>query len=71
MKIEKENLEMWNEVVHLENKKKDLLERYNLAIQNGHDFYEDFMLDLESEINDLENKIINIELEISGDIFQI
>ena len=71
MKIEKENLEMWNELVHLENKKKDLLERYNLAIQNGHDFYEDFMLDLESEINDLENKIINIELEISGDIFQI
>lgn len=62
---------MWNELVHLENKKKDLLERYNLAIQNGHDFYEDFMLDLESEINDLENKIINIELEISGDIFQI
>ena len=62
---------MLNELVHLENKKKDLLERYNLAIQNGYDFYEDFMLDLESEINDLENKIINIELEISGDIFQI
>lgn len=62
---------MYNELVHLENKKKDLQERYNLAIQNGHDFYEDFMLDLESEINDLENKIINLELEISGDIFRI
>ena len=60
---------MWNELVHLENKKKDLIERYNLAARNGHAFYEDFMLDLESEINDLENKIISIELEISGDIF--
>lgn len=62
---------MYSELVHLENKKKDLLERYSLALQNGHDFYEDFMLDLESEINDLENKIISLEIEISGDIFRI